>query len=304
MKIINLDFEEIGNFQNIDFDSIIKQMVKYMADFNLSKEELEEIYIHLKNTIIQYTDGKIGSGKYDGIISKRRLSSANAASHTLIDQIKTDDGFKVTSGIYVKESIHKKIRDLIHELFHAASTKSILTFNNDNILYSKTGFSLHYWDENDDLVSDEYNYRFLNEGVTEMLTLDHTHEEIDVYELNVVVARILSKYDPMIVKAYFSRNDELIKQFTARFNELQSTITSQFFAKLPPSDIYDPDLISNILKACVEYSINYCQQMNIPFDKEWVLETVSVLDKSCDFLLENGTYVELVSSFLEKGKTI
>ena len=59
MKIINMDFEEIENFQNIDFDSIIKQMVKYIATFNLSNEEIEEIYIHLKNTIIEYTDGKV-----------------------------------------------------------------------------------------------------------------------------------------------------------------------------------------------------------------------------------------------------
>ena len=300
MKIINNKFENIENIENFDFDSFIKQMTKYIASYDLSEEEVSQIYLDLQNTIIQYTDGKEYMTKYDGIIKNNKFPSHAAAFHTLANQVKTDNGFEVSSGLFLRSNIRNNLHVFVHEFFHASSEKRSLIYDN-NVLYTKSGVILKYWDKEDNLINSEYNFRALNEGITEMLTQDFLNEKgKNNYLFQVVLAKILSKYDSSVVKAYFSREENAIISFSNKFNELQNAMTSKEFATISQFIFDDQDLIFRTLKACIEYSINCCKQMNIPFEKEWIIELASELDNDFNYELENNSYTEIVNEIFNQ----
>jgi len=303
MKIINNNFDNIENFENFDFDDFIKKITKFITNYNLSEEEISKIYTDLLNTIIEYTNGKEYATKYNGDISKKKYPSHAGAFHTLVDQIKNDDGFQVTSGIVLRSNIKNNLHIFTHELFHASSEKRTLTYNKNNILYTKSGFKLYYWNLEDELINKEHNYNALTEGITEMLTQEFLKEKgSNNYLFQVILAKILTKYDKTIIKTYFSRDDQKIILFSNKFDELQSTMSSIEFANIPQFIFYDKDLIFKTLKACIEYNMNYCKQMNIPFEKEWIIELVSELDNDINYELENGSYVEMVNEIFNQLK--
>ena len=66
-------------------------------------------------------------------------------------------------------NIRNNLHIFTHEFFHASATKRILIYKND-VIYTKGGFCLNYWDQKDNLINQEYNFAALNEGITEMLT--------------------------------------------------------------------------------------------------------------------------------------
>jgi hypothetical protein len=300
MKIINNNFDSMENVENFDFDEFIKQITKYIASYNLREEEVSQIYVDLLNTVIEYSDGKEYVTRYNGAIKNRKYPSNASAFHTLVDQVRTDNGFEVSSGIVLRSKIRNNLHTFVHEFFHASSEKRTLTYKN-NVLYTKGGLSLSYWDQEDELINGEYRFRALNEGVTEMLTQAFLNEKgQNNYLFQVVLAKILTKYDSTVIKAYFSREESAIISFSNKFNELQNTMTSSDFANTPQFIFNDKDLIFRTLKACIQYSINYCKQMNIPFEKEWIFELASELDNDINYELENNSYTEIVNEIFNQ----
>ena len=300
MKIINNNFDNIENFENFDFESFIKKITKYISSFGLEEDRVSQIYIDLLNTVIEYSGGVEYAIKYNGAVNKRKYPSYASAFHTLVELIKTDDGINVSSGIVIRNNIKTNLHIFVHEFFHASSEKRILMYDN-NLFYTKAGFSLNYWNKEEKVINGEYDFGALNEGITEILTQGFLNEKgQNNYLFQVVLAKMLCKYDSSIIEAYFSREDTEILAFANKFNELQDTMQSSEFAKLPIFIIYDEDLIYKALKSCIEYSFNCCKEMNIPFEKEWIIELVSQLDESLDYKLDNNSYVEMANAIIEQ----
>ena len=296
----NEKYENISYNKEKELLLIIRNMIDFISKYGLSKEKLENIYKDLLNTIIVFSNG----GKYTSIncgeIKLRIMPKYASALHTIIEQQKDEFGFQMFSGVVLRnEDIMSMKHSFIHELFHAASTKRTLRFDNEKNVITKGGIGYIKWDKYDNIIESRTNAA-LTEGITEMLTQELLGEKgYNQYLLQVIMAKLLSKYDDQLIKEYFSRDEKSVYDFYNRFFEMQTTLTLEEFNNMSQFNIDNKEEICKIIKACIEYCMSITNNKGIVINPEEIISVVSELDKSLDYKLFDFNYSDYAQQVIE-----
>ncbi len=279
---------------------LIKNIVEYISHFGLSSDELEEIYKDMLDTRIVFSDG----GNYTSIncerISTRTIPQHAAALHTIIEQQKDEFGYQIFSGVVLRNpNIIAMWHSFVHELFHAASSKRFLKFDNEKKVVTKDGIGFIKWDKYDNIIEARKNLA-LTEGITEMLTQGLLKEKgKNPYVLQVIMAKLLSKYDDQLIKDYFSRDEKSVDDFYSRFAEMQTILTTEEFNDISSLNINNQDEICKILKSCIEYCVSMANSKGIVVNPDEIVSIVSELDKSMDYKLPDFNYSDYCKQSIE-----
>ena len=291
MKIIDDKFNEKKIEEKKDYELVYDETLKYLRTIITDDKIWADILKDSNNIIIQEANGEkylIKTEKGD-ILSLNFPSSAGALTTSMNIELK-NDGLEITPGVALRKNFNK--HQLIHEFFHAISTTQNNHFDKDGIVMVKIGTKVNYYDKdlNHSTVDNTISSNGLNEGMTELLTSHFTNHYTGNYALFVVIARILSQGNQLLLKAYFSKDTENLEKFYADVEEKQSLITRQDLCMLNPNAI-DEELIAKVIAGALEYSKAY----NVIIEKEEFDKMMDYLDDN--YILDSETWSELVSSF-------
>lgn len=258
MKIYNKKLEEIENDEmNLYVSKLAKENIeflqeKYNIDKNMLLERFEKMSIVIK-------EGKEHSVTKNGELYK--VGSAHAAAF-VTKKNQEFDGRKwlFENALYINNNNSNDV--IIHELFHALSTNMEMDYNVENIGYDKAGIRSSGYDEDDKVVDVSMDADGLNEGVTEMLTMELKGKKRNsLYISQVYLAQILvNSQNNDLIKAYFSKDSESFREFLNGFDKRQNVISSKKLVEISNSNQGDMDV--DVLKGCLEYSLSFCQTMN------------------------------------------
>lgn len=269
MKFVDVNFNDIQdlykekNLIAIDYDELLRRMISFLSLNILSSNIIDTLKKEISNLIVEITDGKEYSIKYNGEVSKKSLPRLVAAA-TSIEQDVREDAIYITPGIIVNENymtnspstdINSIYNFLVHELFHSFSTTVKQKRTNQRNVY-KCGVRLSYYDKDDnELESDIGNNKGLNEGITQYLTdCFLNHYSGNSYEFQVAIAHILSKNNPLLLEAYFSRDEKLVYDFLKDFEKRQDIVSSLELTNMEDSVIDDG---FSFLKGAILYDLSY-----------------------------------------------
>ena len=269
MKFVDNNFKDIQNpckekgLIDIDYDELIRRMISFLSLNLVDYNTIDTIKEDISNLIIEISDGKAYSTKYNGEVSKRALPKLVAAA-TPIEQDVREDAIYITPGIIVNENymtnspntdINSIYNFLVHELFHSFST-TVKQKRTDQKNVYKSGIMQSYYDKDDNNVSSDIgNNEGLNEGITQYLTdCFLNHYSGNAYEFQTAIAHILSKNNPLLLDAYFSRNEKLVYDFLKSFEERQDVVSSLNLTNMEADIIYDG---FSLLKGAILYDLSY-----------------------------------------------
>ena len=294
MIIINEKYEEIPSKDNFDIESFTRDLLEFVSKLGVADDLIEQIYLQSKDIIIEYTNGIEYAQKYNGetIISKFPRNAG--AFSSMLDQTQSESGFEVKYGISLRSNIVADMHVFIHEFFHFLSSKTKLPYNDDGILYSKSGFNINYYNQKDELVNSDFCFRALTEGTTELLARLYCNDgHTDSYPFQVLFAEIIADNSNNLFKAYFSRDDQDVINFIRDFEARQTAITSSEIADMSTSNIYNYDMIYKYLKGAIEYNLSFVAAEEIDDQMSKLRDMVSTLDEQLDLMLDECTYAEL-----------
>lgn len=303
MKYIDNNLEEI-NESSVDFDidAHYKKMLAFLNELEIDENTILDIECDSLNYIIEYTDGKEYKVLYNNETFPLKFPSNAAAFACLIEQVQTSKGFSVKPGICLRsKNIRGQLHQFTHESFHTLSTKTDLPYNDEGINYTKCGLEITYYNTNDEVISKDYCATGLNEGVTELLASIFLGDRGSAsYEFQVIIAQIITSINKSLFQAYFSRDDTKVINFLDSFEKNQNIITKEELTNMTKNVIFDVDSITKYLKAAIAYDLSHASDELLESEVNKIKEYVKPLDESLDYMLDSGTYVEMVDNIVEE----
>ena len=188
---------------------------------------------------------------------------------------------------------------ITHELFHFFSANTEMDFDTNELGYDKQGVSINGYNKKDEKIDVKMNAKGLNEGITEMLAMQVDKMNIPAaYSKQVYLAEILiSNQDNSLINAYFSENCKQFQDFLKKFDERQSTISSQELVSISTTEngIMDVDL----LKGCLEYSLSYCNDIEkLTNERKRLLPIFKNINNTMDFADKNFDLKQFFSNIM------
>lgn len=303
MKYIDNNYEYINkNEINFDIENHYKKMLDFMSKLGIKEELLLQMYYDSLSFIIQFTNGIEYKTKYNSNINNHKFLNYAGAFATFMEQEQSDVGFKIIPGICLRNrDIEKNVHIFTHESFHAFSEKTELPYDQNGINYAKSGLKVIYYNRNDEMVNNKYTPTGLNEGITELLTRNFLGETGNRnYLFQVVIAEILSNNDTSLFETYFSRNNQDVINFFTKFENTQNILSGQDLINMSPNIITDENIIYKYLEGAITYDLNIVDAEKKEEEITKIKNIVSELDKSLDYRLDNGSYLDMVNEIIIK----
>lgn len=289
MKIINSEFNEIKNFSDSKYNIIYSQVIEFLKSIIKDEKIMLNIIKENDDIIFQETIGKEYSIKaHDGSIRKYKFPDSASAFKTNMAVNIDDNELTLTPGICLRPASSK--HHIIHELLHAMSSNRHNYFNDEGIVYTKTGTKVDYYDRNLDDYSngEKISSDGLNEGMTELLTSIITNEYTGTYAHLAVICNLLMRSNNNLIDAYFSKNLEELEKFYRDLEEKQSIITRNDLCQLS-SNTTDEELIAKIITGSIQYN----KECNNEIDLSTLDNIINYLDRS--YILDSGSWKDLIN---------
>lgn len=268
MDLYNEDLVPVGQVAE-SYNLMFNQQMEFALNLLDNKEKFASILQkRLDNTILIECDARKGyrTSLYNTELHKLKFSVRAGAFVSYAKQLRYEKGWKITNGIYIRKGAYDmnnsttSRRSLPHEAFHIMSCNTELNFDKAGYCYSKMGFQVKKYDEQDNEIDIGLNPLLLTEGTTEMLAnMFNKTLKPQAYSFAVFIARTLNcaKTKPTLLETYFSEDINDVKQFFNNFNKSQTYITSNDLISAPIAETFWKDKnCPKIIKGCLEYTIN------------------------------------------------
>lgn len=307
MKYIDNNYVHINKDEiNFDIENHYKTMLDFISTLEIKQDLILQMYYDSLSFIIQFTNGVEYKTKYNGTINNHKFLNYAGAFANLMEQQQTEDGFKITPGICLRnKAIENNVHIFTHESFHAFSEKTELPYDENGINYAKSGLKVIYYNRNDEMINNKYTPTGLNEGITELLTRNFLGETGNKnYLFQVVMAKVLSSNDISLFESYFSRNDQDVINFFTKFENTQDILSADDLINMAANIIADQSLIYKYLEGAITYDLNRIDDDQKEAEIIKIKNIVSELDKDLDYRLDNGSYIEMVDEIISKQQRI
>ena len=288
MIVIDNDFNK--KEQSTNYETIYNKIIEYLKNRIDNNEILSSIIEESSGIIIQETDGEKYSIKLpNGSIRKNNLSRSSGAIRTNMVIELNGNELSILPGIALRPNYTN--HQLIHELIHAMSSNQHNYFNN-NIVYTKIGTKINYYDQklDDYYMENNPSSDGLNEGITELITSEITNEYNGIYAPFVIASKLLMTDNNLLLNAYFSKDLTDLKKFYEDLEEKQSIITRVDLCNLSSKEM-DVKALAKVVAGAMEYNKSYYGELN----KEEYVNMIRYLDES--YMLDNGSWSDLIESF-------
>ena len=305
MKYID-DKYRIYDKNNIDFnvEKHWTNMLLFLKSIGVKEEILTQINKDYQDSIIEIINGEKYKVKYNGDIYEYDFPRSVRAASNYIEQERVENGFRLKPGIVLRDKNIEKFKHVFtHESIHMFAIKTELPYDNRGINYSKCGAGIVYYNQDDQPINKDLDAKGLNEGITELLTQKYMNDkDINIYELQTIIARIMTRHNRSLINAYFSRNDQDMKEFYKDFDERQSFITSKDLISMPENIITDKEQVCSLLEGAISYNLSFVPQEKIEKEAEKLKDILSSLDRSLDYGTDSFSYTELPDRVLKSSR--
>ncbi len=261
MKLYNRELEEIENTeQYASVENIIKKQIEFLVQtYGIDEKLLQDRAEGL--AVIERSSGdKTYFVEYKG--EKQELPNSLTAAAFVTTKRQDYDGekWKFENGIYMSDS--NREHTVIHELFHFLSKIQEMSFDENDVGYSKSGTLIEGYDRDDNIVDISLQARGLNEGITELLTTKvDVGTKPDAYFFQSYIADILiSNKHKALLQAYFSSDKQDFERFIEEFESRQHSVSATKLIGMTADGQIIAD--SELLKGCLEYSLSFCKDMD------------------------------------------
>ena len=255
---IDLYDADLNKVENSERHERISESIDMIKDFVVENYGIDEGLLQKRIDHISAVDWKINTPhkvQYNDKIFSPKTGAGATAFNEKRRTIRDGDNWSFENAVYFDDSVSS--HDLRHELTHALSANDTMSLNEKGIAYDKIGLKVVGYNDNEDRIDNSLNANGLNEGLTELLAtkIDH-NESPQAYDGQVYVADMLvSPNNPKLVEAYFSENEDSFRDFLADFENRQDSIDG---AKLTELSVKQNIIDDDLAKACIEYSLSYC----------------------------------------------
>lgn len=227
----------------------------YDIDMHLLQSRMENI------SAVKWRPGTSHSVFYNG--TKHEIAGGRGdpgAFCARMEQSFDGSSWSFKEAVYFDDAVDNHA--LSHELFHALSAKNSMGFNHGGVGYDKNGVSIDGYNKQDEKVDSSLQAKGLNEGITELLATKFNSDERPIqYEPQVFLADILvSPNNNSLLAAYFSEGEGDFRHFLSDFESRQSTLQGSSLVEM--STHTNKPISVDLIKACVEYTISYCDSVN------------------------------------------
>ena len=297
MKIYDNDtFSEINDVEKEEyFNNLVQKQIEFISKIVNEKCDINTINDRVKNLqVVRFKESNprsfnvIDNGK---IVSVR--ANPNAAAFFGIRKIENgEDKKEITNAIFISNTNSK--HTVTHELFHALSSNTEITYDENGKGYNKKGLKIIGYDKEDNILDRSLNADALNEGMTEMLAMKFDNSKhAQSYDVYTYIADILNvDTTNSLLNAYFLSDIEVFKNFLKEFDEKQKVISSEELVSMSSKENLSFDKMLQVINACTEYTMSFCkttEEFNIQKDR---LNTVFEHMKDNINVMENVDEIE------------
>ena len=289
MKIIDSSFKEYPDTNN-SFNDIFNQTIDFLKTRITDEQLLNQIIENSDHSLIQLTDGKTYTILAEGKLRTNNYKNSASAFKTNMAISVNDKELSIIPGVALRPNYNK--HQLVHEQLHVLSSNQHNYFDENEIVYTKVGTKIDYYDKtlNDYNMEGNPSSDGLNEGITEYLASVITNEYTGSYPGYVAVASILMSCNNDLLNAYFSSDPKDLEHFYDDLEQCQSVITRNDLCKLNSNEMNDDELLK-IIVGGVKYNEAYDNQIDI-------IGISNYLDKF--YMLDSGSWQDLIISTLSK----
>ena len=224
MKVIDSSFQEVKDSEN-SYSNTYNQVIDFLKTRVNDEQLLSQLIANCDHSILQLTDGKTYTIlSHDGQFKRYNYPSSAAAFKTNIAISSKENEVLIIPGIALRPNYNN--HQLVHELLHVITTNQHNYFNENGVVYTKTGTRIDYYDRelNNYYIENNPSSDGLNEGITEYLATIITNECVGNYPHYHVIASILMACNDKLLNAYLSNDVKSLELFYEDLENKQSVI--------------------------------------------------------------------------------
>lgn len=266
MKIYDNDtFDVVNDVEKEEyFNSLVENQIEFLNEISNGNCDIKSIKDRANN--LQVVRFKEPNPKSFNVMDNGKVvlvrANPNAAAFFGIRKVNVKEEKKeTTNAIYVSDSNSKHTS--VHELFHALSANTEITYDENGKGYNKIGLKIIGYDKNDNVMNTSLKADALNEGMTEMLAMKFDNSKqpqgYDVYTYITDILNVNTKNS--LLNAYFSNDVEIFKSFLKEFDSKQTIFSSKELVSMSSKENLNFDTMMRVVKACTEYSMSFCKTM-------------------------------------------
>lgn len=260
MKVYNSELELIENKQK---ESEVSNILDTVISFATEEYGIDEQILRDRANSLAIVERKMSekfvTQENNGVKQKTKAPATAAAFTGTTKQSFDGTKWDFETAIFITDN--NNLHNVSHELFHALSEKTEITFDDTGIGYLKKGVSILGYDKADNLVDSEYNAIGLNEGITELLAAKMDGIAPTAYKAQAYLADIMiSDKNNSLVKAYFSNEDKDVKKFFDEFEKRQNKASAKELVNLSKSAVDEMNV--SVLEGVLDYTLSYCNNMD------------------------------------------
>ncbi|MBR5046214.1 hypothetical protein IKX73_01105 [Candidatus Saccharibacteria bacterium] len=260
IKVLDSELNEIDDPASVErVGSVLEKQIDFLSDnYGIDRRLLQSRLDNI--SIVKWKPGTGHSVFYNGV--KYQIAGGRGdpgAFVTRMEQSFDGDSWSFKEAIFFDDAVDNHV--LSHELFHAFSAKDSMGFNDEGVGYNKNGVSIDGYNRQDEKIDASLYAKGLNEGITELLATKFSSDERPVqYEPQAYLSDILiSPNNNRLLTAYFSNDEDDFRSFLSDFERRQGTLPSSSLVELPIRT--NEPISKDLIKACVEYTISYCDDV-------------------------------------------